>query len=351
MTKLTAGSTRRPRRSGRRGARALLVLLAVAGRAPAQPVSVAIATADGASVELRMDSHTPPGRLIDLGSHRLHLLCTGQGEPTVVLEAGLGGFSLEWLPLHRELSRQFRVCSYDRAGYGWSDPGPAPRTTQRLVMELSRLLETAGETAPYLLVGHSFGGYTVQYFAKVHPLLTAGIVLVDSSHPDQFNRFPRSQRDLFERLTRGRQIALDVLPELPANYPETVRSLALSLMQTPKARRAQRLEYRSFRKSGEQVLAAGRMPDVPAAVLSRAEREWPATVEGDAMEALWPVLQADLAHTMPHARQSVVAGSGHHVHLDRPAAVADAIRTVAGESRCAGMAGANRDEGGSTRQC
>lgn len=295
-------------------------------------IIVEIPTTDGTPVALRMSRDVPPGRLIDVGSHRLHLLCVGQGAPTVVLDAGLGGLAIEWLPVQRELARELRVCAYDRAGYGWSDPGPAPRSTQRLATELASLLDAAGEPAPYLLAGHSFGGYTAQYFARVHPDRTAGIVLVDSSHPDQFNRFPRSQQDLLERLARGRQIAVDTPAELPDNFPADLHGLAQTLMAAPKSRRAQRLEYRNFRKSGQQVLAAGPMPDVPAAILTRGEREWPPTSEGDAMEALWPALQSDLAQAIPRAVQSTVQGSGHHIHLDRPVAVADAIRSVASSS-------------------
>jgi pimeloyl-ACP methyl ester carboxylesterase len=137
-----------------------------------------------------------PGELIDIGTHRLHINCSGKGSPAVIIDSGIGGFSLEWLKIQATLSANLKVCSYDRAGYGWSDPGPRPRTTARISNEL-RLLLTAAEIAgPYVLVGHSFGGYNIRYFASKYPGLTAGLILVDSSHPDQFNteEFKRVQK-------------------------------------------------------------------------------------------------------------------------------------------------------------
>jgi len=275
----------------------------------------------------------PPGRLIDLGSHRLHLYCTGAGSPTVVLEAGLGGLSLEWRAVQSALAAERRVCSYDRAGYGWSDPGPAPRTVDRIAAELRAMLERAGESPPYAIVGHSFGGYVAQLFAKRYPREVAGVVLVDSSHPDQYRKFPRDYQERYDRGTRRRS-SWGASIALPERYPDAWRPLAESLMQQPKTLRALRLEYRSFVRSGEQVAAAGPMPVVPAVVLTRGEREWPEGAGGDAMEALWPELQRDLAAAMPLSHHFVIGGSGHHIHLDRPEAVEQAVRLIVEQGEC-----------------
>lgn len=269
-----------------------------------------------------------PGRLLDVGGLRLHLYCTGQGAgPTVVLEAGLGGFSLEWEPVQSELSTIHRVCSYDRAGYGWSDSGPAPRTVERLVQELSELLAAGEVPGPYVLVGHSFGGYVVQLFAKRYPARTAGVVLVDSSHPDQFRFFPASQRALQERAGR-RQATHAAGVRLPENFPSRWRDLAERLSSQQKSLRALAQEYRDFVRSGAQVQAAGTLPDVPAVVLTRGQRQWPMDADGDAMEAVWPVLQDELADALPRAYHFRIAASGHHIHLDQPAAVDEAVRLV-----------------------
>ncbi len=142
--------------------------------------------------------YPPPGRLVDVGSHRLHLLELGRGSPTILLEAGLMSTVLSWTDLQRCLAGSFRVVSYDRAGLGWSDLGPMPRTADRIVGELHSLLERAGISPPYVLVGHSFGGLTMPLFAARFPDEVAGMVLVDPVAPVEWN--PPPDHDL--RLTR-----------------------------------------------------------------------------------------------------------------------------------------------------
>jgi pimeloyl-ACP methyl ester carboxylesterase len=139
-----------------------------------------------------------PGRLVDLGTHRLHVLESGTGSPTIVLEAGLMSTVLSWSGLQRELARRYRVVSYDRAGLGWSDLGPMPRTADRIVDELHAMLERAAIPPPYVLVGHSFGGLTMPLFAARFPEEVAGMVLVDPVAPAEWN--PPSEHD--RKLTR-----------------------------------------------------------------------------------------------------------------------------------------------------
>lgn len=129
----------------------------------------------------------PPGRLVEVGNHRLHLFEQGSGSPTIVLEAGLMSSMLSWNPLQRELAKSYRVVSYDRAGLGWSDLGPMPRSSDRMVDELHTLLQRAGVPPPYVLVGHSFGGLTVPLFASRFPEETAGFVLLDPVAPGEWN--------------------------------------------------------------------------------------------------------------------------------------------------------------------
>jgi pimeloyl-ACP methyl ester carboxylesterase len=142
--------------------------------------------------------YPPPGRLVDLGTHHLHLLESGRGSPTILLEAGLMSTVLSWTDLQRTLAKSFRVVSYDRAGLGWSDFGPMPRTAGRIVDELHALLERAAIPPPYVLVGHSFGGLTMPLFAARFPGEVAGMVLVDPVAPAEWN--PPSEHD--RRLTR-----------------------------------------------------------------------------------------------------------------------------------------------------
>ncbi len=155
------------------------------------------------SVGTRRDAklHPAPGRMVDVGTHRLHLLECGHaanGSPTILLEAGLMSTVLSWTSLQQELSRSFRVVSYDRGGLGWSELGPMPRTADRLVDELHTLLQRAAVLPPYILVGHSFGGLTMPLFAARFPEEVAGMVLVDPVAPAEWN--PPSERD--RKLTR-----------------------------------------------------------------------------------------------------------------------------------------------------
>jgi pimeloyl-ACP methyl ester carboxylesterase len=124
--------------------------------------------------------YPPPGRLVDVGGERLHIQCVGTGSPTVVLDAGLGGSSLDWNLVQSELGNTTRVCAYDRAGMGWSDPSPYPRTPRQIADELHTLLTNAGIAEPYVLVGHSLAGKNVRLFALTHPDQVAGMVLVDA---------------------------------------------------------------------------------------------------------------------------------------------------------------------------
>ena len=126
----------------------------------------------------------PPGKLVDVGEHRLHIRCAGEGRPTVVLETGALAMSSLWGWVQAQVAVHTRVCSYDRAGLGWSEPGPEPRNAVRITGELRTLLINAGETPPYVFVGHSFGGLLVRVYADRYPEDLAGLVLVDSSHPD-----------------------------------------------------------------------------------------------------------------------------------------------------------------------
>jgi pimeloyl-ACP methyl ester carboxylesterase len=138
----------------------------------------------------------PPGRLIDVGGHRLHLDVRGEptDAPTVLLEAGMVSFSSNWAWVQPEVARVTRVVAVDRAGLGWSDPGPKPRDVGQSARELHTALERAGVAGPYVLVGHSYGGLAVRGFAALYPDEVAGMVLVDASHPDQWARFGVSSK-------------------------------------------------------------------------------------------------------------------------------------------------------------
>src|SRR6266542_6487257 len=158
--------------------RVLLVLvIALVALGGAGAIYQAVATA------LDQRAYPPPGQLVDVGGYKLHISCSGTGSPTVILEAGLANPSSIWGWIQPEVAKSTRVCAYDRAGVGWSDPGPEPRDAQHIATELHCLLQNAGIPRPYILVGWSYGGLYVRMYAGTYPDEVAGMVLLDSSHP------------------------------------------------------------------------------------------------------------------------------------------------------------------------
>ncbi|MFD4422255.1 alpha/beta fold hydrolase [Agromyces sp. NPDC058484] len=153
--------------------------------------------------------YPPPGRLVDAGGFRLHLDVRGEprGAPTVVLEAGLGSFSPNWHWVQTALADRVRVVAYDRAGLGWSDPSRAPRDAATMAKELRGALNAADIDGPFVLAGHSFGGLVVRAFAELFRAETAGLVLVDASHPDQWARWPVPQSHRIQFVSLGVSIA------------------------------------------------------------------------------------------------------------------------------------------------
>src|SRR5512137_2641660 len=141
-------------------------------------------------------SPPPIGKLVDVGGYRLHIYTTGTGSPTVVFEAGGASWSLDWHLVQTEVAKFTQVASYDRAGFGWSDPGPKPRHAQAIADELTTMLSASRQPGPFVLVGASFGGHIVRLFAAKHPADVAAIVLLDARHEDIDSTMPPSWRRL-----------------------------------------------------------------------------------------------------------------------------------------------------------
>jgi pimeloyl-ACP methyl ester carboxylesterase len=330
----TAGLVSRRGSGSGRWLAALLFSLPLSGGAPAAATGTPEEVVTEPAVEApeaahgRIDLVHPPGRRFDIGGIDLHLYCVGEGSPTVVLDAGLGGFSLEWAPVQLPLSTELRICSYDRAGYGWSDAVRGRRTTVAIVTELRQLLDVAGERGPFVLVGHSFGGYTVQGFAQRFPEDTAGLVLVDASHPAQHDRLPRRLADEGQKQpTRGRRLQT-ATPTLPDGFPTEYAEVAYHLMYARKAVGAQRKELADFDASGRQLQSGGPLPPVPLIVLTRGLRVWPRDDFGDEMERVWTELQNDLTRVAGPSAHWYALQSGHYIHLDEPAIVIEAVKAV-----------------------
>jgi pimeloyl-ACP methyl ester carboxylesterase len=271
-----------------------------------------------------------PGQRIDLGGYKLHLHCEGTGSPAVILEAGLGDWSSHWASVQKSLKTDTRVCSYDRAGYGWSDPGPKPRDSQRITEELHALLGKAKVEPPYILVGHSFGGLNVRLFASTYPEEVKGLVLVDASHPaslpyrrNEDGTTPSKAMTTGNQMMRVAPAGVDEL-NIP---PEAQAALTNNLLHT-KSVVTGRSEFRGLGQSVVEVADAPPLADVPLIVLSRGRRAWPAGAAGDAQEVTWRAQQIELSKLSKRGRQRIALNSGHHIHLDEPEVVADAVREL-----------------------
>jgi len=145
-------------------------------------VIVAIATPACAQRKTSTESYPPPGRLIDIGSRKLHLYCAGKGTPTVILMAGGGAFSIDWALVQPKVAESTRVCSYDRAGLGWSGPGPEEDIVEKNVSDLHAVLQASGEHGPYVLVGASIAGIYIQAYQRAFPADVAALVFTNSSN-------------------------------------------------------------------------------------------------------------------------------------------------------------------------
>lgn len=270
-----------------------------------------------------------PGELVNIGTHRLHINCIGQGSPTVIIDSGIGGFSLEWITIQNNLADNLKVCSYDRAGYGWSDPGPIPRTTDRITYELYSLLVESKIPGPYLLVGHSFGGYNIRYFASKYPNLTAGMILVDSSHPEQFNteEFKRIEKKQENNTPKNSYKVRIIYPIISDSYPAENKRIAFRLMSTMKFRSTLLNEMENMEISAKQVSRETNHPPYifPVTILTRGKRVWAYDDLGDRREQQWLRLQNDLEHISMQSRHYLAEKSGHIIHLDQPDFVSNNI--------------------------
>lgn len=280
------------------------------------------------------DHPRAPGTYVWVDGHRLHLDCRGTGSPTVVFDAGLGGSSLDWALVQPAVATFTRACSYDRAGYAWSDPGPLPRDPTRIVRDLEGLLGYGSVAAPYVLVGHSLGGLIVQRFARLHPERTAALVLIDATHEDQFRRLEeavlRSTRDRGARLVASGSLAV------PDGLPDDVQQLANAFRTQAHSIIAARSELDALRRAERPATTPDRMPDVPLVVISHRQRVPAASPRAEELESIWMTLQRDLAALTSRSTHVIATTNDHYVHIREPDTVINAVRGLVEQYRRAG---------------
>jgi pimeloyl-ACP methyl ester carboxylesterase len=347
----TATST--PRRKGRVKrwiGRVLLGLLVLV-------ITAAVVGACYQALGNRADARRFPqqGKSVSLGpafdNLSLSIDCRGQGSPMVILDSGLGVPAVGWNPVQTEVAKFTRVCSYDRAGYGWSGASSAPRTSMQIVKELHALLEAAGEKGAYILVGHSFGGYNVRVYNGQYPNDVAGMVLVDASHEDQNDRMtPALQafmKKTMEQLKWQKMVAPLLIRFGIARFSQRNQGEApgvskefgqemLYLQMQPKFIDASASELGLFAESANEVRAAGNLGDKPLVVLTAGKSadasQLPAGFpkkEFDDFHEVWVNdLQVKESHLSTQGKRIMVPDSTHMIPFERPDTIVAAIHEV-----------------------
>lgn len=327
----------------------------------------AVAALADAQSDTTPPPHPPPGQLIDVGGWRLHLRCTGvptAGQPTVILEAGIGAFSVDWALVQPQVAEFARVCSYDRAGSGWSDWGPHPRTLRQIVYELHTLLTQSGEQSPFVLVGASYGGWVARLYQLTYPAEVAGLVLVDPGANDPARLMSDGQVVRSSALARGRQIPAVKTsgPLRETSIPPAALAQIRAGLASASARANEPPRDRLPRDAQEmRTWALGRVGHVVAAVNpfeaeELAELRATSAREAVALSAIPLVVitrgiadesgegaaAREVEHRQDHAAQAALSRrgqlliaerSGHHVPLDDPALVSRTIRHVLDATR------------------
>ena len=281
----------------------------------------------------------PPGRLVDIGhGRRLHLVTAGEGSPAVVIIPALAENVLQWLPVVQAVAAETRACVYDRAEVGWSDPPPRWRRTPDLMAaDLHALLIAAGIPPPYVLVGHSIGGIVARRFYAQHPDLVAGMVLVDSSHERQGERFATADwrkgtrmyaREAVKRQARilgARRLAAslgllrgfnaDITREAPAEYADAARAIMLSTRH----KHANVREMLMVTHTWEGPPDLGSVPLTVLTALRRLD---------ESLLPMWVQMQDELAALSSDSEHITTPDAGHYMHLDDPELVVRVIRDL-----------------------
>src|SRR5829696_9164849 len=292
------------------------------------------------ATEIDQRAYPPPGEMVDVGDHRLHINCVGQGSPTVILESGLGTMSADWANVQPEVAKTTRVCSYDRAGTGWSERGPTPRDPKQIARELHTLLANAGIDGPYVLVGQSFGGLYVRMYDDMYPKEVEGMVLVDSSHPGMWTRLPPEvvatlkppawQVGAMTFLTRLGVFRLSGGDMTECGLPTQQCKEEQAYLHSTRYKVTWGQEMYAPERDA-QVRATGDLGDKPLVVLSAGDhsRDFAAGVSPAGrtrFEHTWHTLQSELAALSTDSNHRVVEGAGHStLQTDRE----DAQETIA----------------------
>ena len=286
---------------------------------------------------------SPEGKMIASPDKKLFARIKGEGNPVVVIETWSGGPSFEWWQIQDELSKHCRVVTYDRAGYGWSEPGKKPRTSDQIASELKSMLEQSNITGPYILVGHSLGALYINHFARKYADNTAAVIMIDPFSPDNqrwYDEFPDHKvfYDKERAVKTGRIFAMLGLMRLfrfvpYLHVPKKIRRLVINHYSSQRAYNAILNELENWRVSIDQLKNQPSFPDIPLKILFPATeatiKSWTAyKVPEDLarkMENLHEKLVKDMLAYSSKSELVVIPDTTHAIHLDQPELVAEKI--------------------------
>ncbi|PHS25566.1 MAG: alpha/beta hydrolase [Methylophaga sp.] len=271
------------------------------------------------AVAVAQDLPPLPGERYDIGGYSLHINCLGEGKPTVIMDVGLGEDSSDWQSLFEQSAQITHTCIYDRAGYGWSDYGPRPRNSRRIAYELGQLLQQAQVPPPYVLVGHSFGGFNLRLFANFYPDRVAGMILIDASHELQYDRLNIKLPAPY----KGRRNIIVTQSAKKSPTPDGKHQILRD-----HAYRAAGQEIAGLYQSSRQVQLNGSIPTVPLIVISRGMPEWSGNEKLRRREKIWIELQQDLTRLSPYSQHIFANQSGHDIPHEQPQIIVDAITDI-----------------------
>ena len=291
-----------------------------------------------------IDQYPSPGNLVNVGTHNLHLYCTGDGTSPVILESGAGSWSLHWHMVQSQVEKFAKVCSYDRGGFGWSEPGPTPRETDQLTEELHQLLTHSELDGPYVMVGASYGGSIIQLFEQKHPDLVSGLILVDGRPPyysetmksislnynSSFNEMVQTVRLLDDIGILSLFVSRDLIPnELPENYESIFNEVGL----VTKNAASQAREAAEIVSSENQLNSVGHIGSKPLIVISHGlrnmfENRGLSKAEIEEAEDYWEESQRNMARFSENGVYVEADKSGHNIQLEQPDVIVDSIRRM-----------------------
>lgn len=273
--------------------------------------------------------HDPPGTIYKVNGHAMRIDCTGSGSPTIVLDAGLGNDGLVWGGVQPVLAKTTRVCSYDRAGYGWSDAAPAPRDADHIAMDLHGLLGAARIESPVVLMGHSIAGIYIRDYATHYPGEVAGLIFVDGSTPLQekdpaFVAHAHMSRPGPLQVLLVKAAFSAGIPRWfgqcshPPNWPDR-RAAHLMVEDRCYMGIDESLgESGNMDQSGDETVHTGPYGAMPLLIFSSDEAKQRAEkMPGDVLDA-WNRMQENLLKLSTRSRRIIAKGSGHYVQLERP---------------------------------